>query len=50
MLIGYTNNSDTGNKRTAASTASGIDCNKHVKLASRDISQNKLRIRPEDYV
>jgi hypothetical protein len=48
MLIGSINNSDAGNKRTAASTASGFGCNQHVKLAPRDISQNKSRLRPED--
>jgi len=49
VLIGPVNNRVIGNKHTAASTDSGIGCNKQVKLAAREISQNKLRVHPEGY-
>jgi len=49
VLIGPVNNRVIGSKHTVTSAESVIGCNNHVKLATREISQNKLRIWPEVY-
>jgi hypothetical protein len=49
VLNGPVNSKIIENKHTTALTDGGIRYNKHVKLAAREISQNKLRRRPEVY-